>query len=299
MVDCLHNLIEFDEMEFERSGLRRLTWISVKKRLIAHFGPDQFSRCKEMISRQMDLVTQLRARTREILVAEELSYRESGVMRLTYGAIKDELCQSFGLVQFNTHKHYIKRQLNALLRATGHLPAIQPGNNHMSGAGGVGGVSDCGVNVTFSVGFGGGGDGGAGRCSDGPRLREWGGNGHSLRLSDLTIRETIGKGGFGSVFLVESKSNEFFAMKVINKKQGTAAAMEQRQQRRLLLEKEVIASTDHPFIVQLHCAFQTHRQAVMVMEYAAGAFSLYRVVLSLMVIMPSFFLVSRLDDVLE
>ena len=62
----------------------------------------------------------------------------------------------------------------------------------------------------------------------------------------------LGKGSFGSVYLVEHRETlERFALKVLSKKEIEA----NRLVKYALTERKVLAGTTHPFIVRLHYAF--------------------------------------------
>jgi protein-serine/threonine kinase len=40
--------------------------------------------------------------------------------------------------------------------------------------------------------------------------------------------------------------------------------------KRVLTEREILATADHPFIVPLYCSFQTTKELCLIMEYCAG-----------------------------
>eukprot|EP00818_Percolomonas_sp_WS_P000987 CAMPEP_0117439456 /NCGR_PEP_ID=MMETSP0759-20121206/2574_1 /TAXON_ID=63605 /ORGANISM="Percolomonas cosmopolitus, Strain WS" /LENGTH=545 /DNA_ID=CAMNT_0005231171 /DNA_START=318 /DNA_END=1955 /DNA_ORIENTATION=- len=57
-----------------------------------------------------------------------------------------------------------------------------------------------------------------------------------------------------------------FAMKVLKKKD----MIERNKVKRVLTEREILATTDHPFIITLYCSFQSEDKLYFVMEYCAG-----------------------------
>ena len=81
-------------------------------------------------------------------------------------------------------------------------------------------------------------------------------------------RYESGKGNVGKVYLVHSKGlsrNGLFAMKVL----GKADMVERKKLRRVLTEKEILATANHPFIVTLHYSFQTSDKLYFIMQYCA------------------------------
>ena len=85
-----------------------------------------------------------------------------------------------------------------------------------------------------------------------------------LSLEDFEIRRVLGTGGFGKVFLVSKTSGAqkgtFYAMKVL-KKAVIVRNKETKEVDREInfyakLERDVLASVQHPFIVDLKYAFQ-------------------------------------------
>eukprot|EP01094_Clydonella_sp_ATCC50884_P011249 TRINITY_DN2104_c0_g1_i1.p1 TRINITY_DN2104_c0_g1~~TRINITY_DN2104_c0_g1_i1.p1 ORF type:complete len:398 (+),score=123.73 TRINITY_DN2104_c0_g1_i1:29-1195(+) len=111
----------------------------------------------------------------------------------------------------------------------------------------------------------------------------------------------LGKGDVGRVYLVKKKEGEeahssaapsattsssssdaaspssaaptqqegapkLFAMKILSKKEMIA----RNKIKRALTEREILATTDHPFIVTLHYSFQSEEHLFFVMDYCAG-----------------------------
>ena len=85
-----------------------------------------------------------------------------------------------------------------------------------------------------------------------------------LSLEDFEIRRVLGTGGFGKVFLVSKTEGSgkgcFYAMKVLKK----AVIVRNKETKEIdrevnvyaKLERDVLASIQHPFIVDLKYAFQ-------------------------------------------
>ena len=99
-------------------------------------------------------------------------------------------------------------------------------------------------------------------------------------IEDFEIRRVLGTGGFGKVFQVAStalggkRKEKIFAMKVL-KKAVTVRNKETKEIEREInvhakLERDVLLAVRHPFIVDLHYAFQAGGKVYLVMEYLAG-----------------------------
>jgi len=99
-------------------------------------------------------------------------------------------------------------------------------------------------------------------------------------IEDFEIRRVLGTGGFGKVFQVAStavggkRREKIFAMKVL-KKAVTVRNKETKEIEREInvhakLERDVLLAVRHPFIVDLHYAFQAGGKVYLVMEYLAG-----------------------------
>ena len=88
------------------------------------------------------------------------------------------------------------------------------------------------------------------------------------QLEDFVIRKVIGKGAFGKVFLVENRKEpgEIYAMKSIRKDK----IIELEQLESTKLEKHILGSADHPFIVKMHYVFQNEVRLYFVMDLMKG-----------------------------
>ncbi|CAI7675122.1 unnamed protein product [Penicillium manginii] len=77
----------------------------------------------------------------------------------------------------------------------------------------------------------------------------------------------IGKGDVGKVYLVrEKKTSRLYAMKVLNKKE----MIKRNKIKRALAEQEILATSNHPFIVTLYHSFQSEDYLYLCMEYCSG-----------------------------
>jgi ankyrin repeat protein len=89
----------------------------------------------------------------------------------------------------------------------------------------------------------------------------------SIGYHDFSPIQLLGKGSFGSVYLVLLKdTGKHYAMKMINKEKIYQDGLENY----LKTEKNVMILINSPFITRLHCTFQTSQFFCLVMEYCAG-----------------------------
>ncbi|KAG5439654.1 hypothetical protein PCK2_000788, partial [Pneumocystis canis] len=80
----------------------------------------------------------------------------------------------------------------------------------------------------------------------------------------------LGKGDVGKVYLVrEKKTKKLYAMKgglILNKKE----MIKRNKIKRVLAEQEILATSNHPFIVTLYHSFQSEKNLYFCMEYCMG-----------------------------
>ncbi|CAG8554852.1 10742_t:CDS:10 [Diversispora eburnea] len=77
----------------------------------------------------------------------------------------------------------------------------------------------------------------------------------------------LGKGDVGKVYLVrEKKSSKLYAMKVLSKRE----MIKRNKIKRALAEQEILATSNHPFIVTLYHSFQSEEYLYLCMEYCMG-----------------------------
>ncbi|QDZ22986.1 serine/threonine-protein kinase [Chloropicon primus] len=126
------------------------------------------------------------------------------------------------------------------------------------------------------------------RETDSPSMAEGGGEGSGgassssssgaptkLGSKDFELLRVVGQGAFGKVFQVRLKrTDEIYAMKVLKKSQ----ILEKDHIDYMRVEREILTSVNHPFIVTLYNTFQTSSKLYMVMEFINGGhlfFQLY------------------------
>lgn len=89
----------------------------------------------------------------------------------------------------------------------------------------------------------------------------------NLQPSNFEKLKLLGRGDVGKVYLVRLKNTgKLFAMKVLKKKD----MIQRNKVKRVLTEREILATTDHPFIVSLYASFPSKDRLYFVMEYCAG-----------------------------
>lgn len=83
----------------------------------------------------------------------------------------------------------------------------------------------------------------------------------------FTRLKLLGRGGIGQVFLVRLKdTDKLYAMKVLTKEE----MIQRNKVKRVMTEREILATANHPFIVTMYASFQTADRLCFVMEYCAG-----------------------------
>lgn len=96
----------------------------------------------------------------------------------------------------------------------------------------------------------------------------------SIKVRDVEVTPSsfekikmLGHGDVGKVYLVrEKRTNKLFAMKVLNKRE----IIERNKIKRALAEQEILATSNHPFIVTLYHSFQSDECLYLCMEYCMG-----------------------------
>ncbi|KAH3900767.1 serine/threonine-protein kinase SCDLUD_003772 [Saccharomycodes ludwigii] len=77
----------------------------------------------------------------------------------------------------------------------------------------------------------------------------------------------LGQGDVGKVYLVkEKKSDRLYALKIFDKRE----MLKRKKIKRVLAEQEILATSNHPFIVTLYHSFQTGDYLYLCMEYCMG-----------------------------
>ncbi|KAN0004451.1 hypothetical protein ACTFIZ_010616 [Dictyostelium cf. discoideum] len=90
---------------------------------------------------------------------------------------------------------------------------------------------------------------------------------NSINLSNFIIKHLVGKGGFGKVFqVIHVDTQKVYALKVIKKNHIIA----KKSVVNTLAEKDILKKISHPFIVNLHYAFQNEKKLYLVMDFING-----------------------------
>jgi len=88
-----------------------------------------------------------------------------------------------------------------------------------------------------------------------------------ISLKSFSKLSLIGKGAVGLVYLVRNlNTGKLCAMKSLNKED----MVKNNKVKRALTEREILATSCHPFIINLHYCFQSHKKLIFIMEYCAG-----------------------------
>jgi len=85
---------------------------------------------------------------------------------------------------------------------------------------------------------------------------------------DFELLKVIGMGAFGKVLQVRNKqSKQIQAMKIISKRQlrKKSGYIENVQ-----AERNILQRVNHPFVVKMHCSFQTREKLFILMDFLAG-----------------------------
>ncbi|KAJ1565555.1 serine/threonine protein kinase, AGC [Nowakowskiella sp. JEL0078] len=96
----------------------------------------------------------------------------------------------------------------------------------------------------------------------------------SIKISEVEVgpsnfvkKRLIGKGDVGKVYLVRRKDDgKLYAMKVLSKKE----MIKRNKIKRVLAEQEILATSNHPYIVTLYHSFQSDNYLYFIMEYCCG-----------------------------
>ena len=84
----------------------------------------------------------------------------------------------------------------------------------------------------------------------------------------------IGRGGFGKVWKVcHKKTKRAFAMKEMHK----TKIIDKRSERSIKAERELLSQMQHPFIVNIHYAFQDSSTLFLVMDLLTGGDMRYHI----------------------
>ena len=85
-----------------------------------------------------------------------------------------------------------------------------------------------------------------------------------VKLEDFKLEAVIGRGTFGKVYLAKLKQNDqLYAIKSIRKD----VLLEYDQVNNTKLEKDILFSCDHPFLVGMDYLFQSQLRLYFIMPF--------------------------------
>lgn len=94
-----------------------------------------------------------------------------------------------------------------------------------------------------------------------------------VKLEDFKLKVVLGRGTFGKVYLAELKQTKvLYAIKSIRKD----VLLEYDQVNNTKLEKDILFSCDHPFLVGMDYLFQSQLRLYFIMPFVKGG-ELYKV----------------------
>lgn len=77
----------------------------------------------------------------------------------------------------------------------------------------------------------------------------------------------VGKGGFGRVWKVsDKKTKQIYALKIMDK----AKIITKKSVNSVMNERELLAKIQHPFVVNMHSAFQDRENLYLLIDYLDG-----------------------------
>ena len=91
--------------------------------------------------------------------------------------------------------------------------------------------------------------------------------GTTLGPEHFRLITVLGRGDVGRVYLVQlDGTDKLFALKVLTKKE----MITRNKVKRVLTEREILVTADHPYIMTLYASFQTAENLYFLMDYCAG-----------------------------
>lgn len=89
----------------------------------------------------------------------------------------------------------------------------------------------------------------------------------AMSMNDFDCMKVLGKGSFGKVMLVKKKdTHKIYAMKVLKKDQ----LLKRNQIAHTQTERNILQTMNHPFLVELHFAFQNADKLYLVLDFMPG-----------------------------
>ena len=99
-------------------------------------------------------------------------------------------------------------------------------------------------------------------------------NNDKISKNNFKFLCVIGKGGFGRVWKIQSKkSKKVFALKEMSK----LKIIDKKSEKSINTEREFLSRLNHPFIVNMHYAFQDKDNLYLVMDMLSGGDLRYHV----------------------
>ena len=90
---------------------------------------------------------------------------------------------------------------------------------------------------------------------------------YPLSSNSFEFKYIIGKGGFGKVWkVVFKKTGKLYALKQMSK----AKIIDKKSERSIKYERDLLTKINHPFIVNMHYAFQDYENLYLVMDLLNG-----------------------------
>ena len=90
---------------------------------------------------------------------------------------------------------------------------------------------------------------------------------YPISSNSFDFKYVIGKGGFGKVWkVIFKKTGQLYALKQMSK----AKIIDKKSERSIKYERDLLAKIHHPFIVNMHYAFQDYENLYLVMDLLNG-----------------------------
>lgn len=100
---------------------------------------------------------------------------------------------------------------------------------------------------------------------------------HKVNIDSFERVRMVGQGSYAKVFLAKKlDTEEHYAMKVLKK----AKICDSRAKARVLTERNIMKTIDHPFIVKLHYSFQTEDKLYFLLDFLNGGDLFHHIAIS-------------------